>query len=460
MSFSLLAIDDDATLLASLQKVLKQNGYPADIESNPLSARERLREKSYDCILLDVRMPGINGLELLQEIISQYPGTDVIMVSGQSNIAIAVEAIKMGATDFIEKPIDPDKLLIVLNNIRHKQSLAAERDILYAELESNFRMIGQSRVFMELIDTIRLVAATNAKILITGESGTGKELVAWSLHHNSKRRGKPYIKLNCAAIPSELLESELFGHEKGAFTGATQAKTGKFAAADGGTLFLDEIGDMALPLQAKLLRALEEQEIEVVGSNRPRSVDVRVVAASNKDLPAMVENQSFRGDLYHRLNVVNISVPPLRERSDDVAPLVNFFVERYAGEYNKRIAPLSSEAMRLLMQFQWPGNIRQLRNVIEKLVIFCRDGEISKSDVSAALGLKPAKINTMASRATEQELTLRESLEQYEKVHIEEALHEHQWKIQETANALGIDRTNLFKKMKKLGIQKSSEWYI
>jgi transcriptional regulator with GAF, ATPase, and Fis domain len=326
--------------------------------------------------------------------------------------------------------------------------LIQEKTVLFEELEENFRMVGVSPQLTKIVNTIKTIAETKAKVLITGESGTGKELIAWAVHHNSKRSGKPYIKLNCASIPEELLESELFGHKKGSFTGAYNNYKGKFIAADGGTLFLDEIGDMSINLQSKLLRVLEDEEVQAVGESASVKIDVRIVAATNKNLEVEILNGKFREDLYHRLNVVKIEVPPLRERKEDILPISYLFLRKYTDIYNKKISSFSPKTEAYLNNNPWRGNVRELRNFIEKCVLFAKRNEIGFDVVSEIISTK------FDAKEEVNNENLRIAKNKFEREHIISVLNKHNWKVLETATALGIDRAHLFKKMKQLSIEK------
>ncbi len=451
MNYRILAVDDDFNFLKSLKVFLENKGYEVETISNSAYAFDFIKEKNFDCILIDVKMPGINGVDLLKIAVNMYPSIPIIMVSGQSNINIAVEALKYGAYDFIEKPIDPKKLFQTIKNALDKRSLLKEKENLQTALKSKNKFIGKSNEFYALLNQIKTIADTPAKVLILGETGTGKELVAWALHHNSQRIGKPYIKINCASIPPELLESELFGHKKGAFTGAHESHIGKFIAADGGTLFLDEIGDMSIDLQAKLLRVLEENEVDIIGYNNPQKIDVRFIAATNQNLEQKIQEGTFREDLYHRLNVVQIEIPPLRKRKDDILPLAYHFVEDFNVVYNKQVRKLSRQVEGILLQQQWLGNIRELKNVIEKLVLFSSNTEITIQDFQKIIKNSTKIIDELDNISYTQ--NLRTAKNNFEKEYITNALKKQNWQIQETAKILGIDRTNLFKKMRKYGIE-------
>jgi DNA-binding NtrC family response regulator len=454
MSTRILVIDDDENLLKSLRKILRLQDYSVDAISNPIQVADLLESQAYDCILLDVRMPGVSGLDLLSKILKQCPTTPVIMISGQSNIATAVQSLKDGAYDFIEKPIDPERLFVAVKNAVQKKVLQEEKDTIFQELQARFRMIGESPAMKAVFQRIAEVANTAAKVLILGESGTGKELVAWAIHHNSDRKSKPYVKLNCAAIPSELLESEIFGHRKGSFTGAVSERKGKFIEAHGGSLFLDEIGDMNIHLQAKLLRVLDSNEVEVIGENFPRNVDVRVIAATNHVLEKMVEEGTFRNDLYHRLNVVRIIIPPLRERPEDILPLGLHFLREFNSIYNKQVLSFKRQASALLMNYHWPGNVRELRNVMEKLVIFAHNKEIGIHNLQSALDINSTFGKTSSGMLEDEVIPLKNANQNFEKEYILTCLDKLNWKINDTAAALAIDRSNLFKKMRKHGIHK------
>ena len=444
----ILAVDDDETFLHSLKKVLISLGYSVETENVPTEVFNRIKSNGFDAILMDVKMPGVNGIELLEKILSFDPLLPVIFISGQSTINIAVEAMKLGAFHFIEKPIDKKKIETVLRNATNFRQLSKENTLLLNEIASHFEMIGESQSMKEIFQTIESIAKTNAKVLITGETGTGKELVARAIHMHSNRANQPYVKVNCAAIPAELLESELFGHIKGSFSGAINDKIGKFKAADNGTLFLDEIGDMSYNLQSKILRVLEEGEIEVIGKNNSQKVDVRVIAATNKVLNDEIKKGNFREDLFHRLNVINIHIPPLRERKEDIKPLVYFFLEKFNSVYNKKIVGLSERAFAILLKSEWRGNVRELRNIVEKLVLYSQSDYLDVTDVLKVFENKSSFVEDNES------LELKEAKANFEKDYITNALILHDGKILETAKSLGLDRSNLFKKMKAFGIDK------
>ena len=375
----ILIIDDQAPIRRVLRDILENESYQVDDVGSGIEALQLIKEQEYDAIFCDIKMDGMDGIEVL-EAIKQVSDTPVIMITGHGTVDTAVEAFKKGAFDFISKPPDLNRLLITLRNALDKKNLATENKVLKRAVKVQNEMIGESAPMLEVKEMIAKVAPTNARVLITGENGTGKELVARQMHELSQRSSGPFIEVNCAAIPSELIESQLFGHEKGSFTSAIKQKKGDFELADGGTLFLDEIGDMSLSAQAKVLRALQENKIVRVGGEKEIPVNVRILAATNKNLKAEIEKGNFREDLYHRLSVIVINVPPLRERKDDIPLLVSNFMEIIAQDMGKPIPTLEPEAMEALKQYQWTGNIRELRNIVERLLILCGDS-ITKDEV-------------------------------------------------------------------------------
>ena len=375
----ILIIDDEAPIRRVLRDILENESYQVDDAATGMEALQHIKEQDFDAIFCDIKMPEMDGIETL-EAIRKESEVPVIMLSGHGTIDTAVEAIKKGAFDFIPKPPDLNRLLITLRNALDKKNLTTENKVLKKAVKIQNQMIGESGPMLQVKDMIEKVAPTNARVLITGENGTGKELVARQLHELSQRSGGPFIEVNCAAIPSELIESQLFGHEKGSFTSAIKQKKGDFELADGGTLFLDEIGDMSLSAQAKVLRALQENKIVRVGGEKEIPVNVRILAATNKNLKNEIEKGNFREDLYHRLSVIVIQVPPLRERKDDIPLLVTNFMEIIAQDMGKPAPTFKADAMEALKQYQWTGNIRELHNIVERLAIFCGD-TITKDDV-------------------------------------------------------------------------------
>ncbi|MDD4141770.1 MAG: sigma-54 dependent transcriptional regulator [Bacteroidales bacterium] len=375
----ILVIDDEATIRRTLKEILEYEKYAVDTAETAIAAIEMLKQAHYELILCDVKMPGMDGIEFLSQAITMTDAS-IVMISGHGTIETAVDAIKKGAYDYIAKPLDLNRLLVTVRNALDKNSLVAEAKILKQKIYSRYRIVGESDAIKDILSLIDKVAVTDARVLITGENGTGKELVAHQLHEKSLRAAAPFVEVNCAAIPSELIESQLFGHEKGSFTSAVKMRKGDFELANGGTLFLDEIGDMSLAAQAKVLRALQEGRIMRVGGEKEIVVDVRVIAATNKNLREEIEKGNFREDLYHRLSVILINVPPLRERTGDIPLLANYFLTELSGKMGK--APLSfmPEALEKLSQMPWRGNIRELHNVVERLIILC-DKVITESDV-------------------------------------------------------------------------------
>lgn len=375
----LLIIDDEKSIRNTLKDILSSEKYLVDTAENGMLALELIKKQTYDVILCDIKMPGIDGMEVLEKTL-EMSDTPIIMISGHGTIDTAVDAIKKGAFDYISKPPDLNRLLITIRNAMDKSRLITETKVLKKQVDQKWEMIGESEPLLVIKEMITKVASTNARVLITGENGTGKELVAKALHNQSNRVKSPFIEVNCAAIPSELIESQLFGHEKGSFTSAIKQRRGDFEQAHGGTLFLDEIGDMSLSAQAKVLRALQENKITRVGGEKEISVDVRIIAATNKNLNEEIKNSRFREDLYHRLSVILIHVPPLRDRIQDIPLLANHFIESISIQQNKVIPIIEETAIKALQALKWTGNIREFHNVIERLVILC-DQKITAEDV-------------------------------------------------------------------------------
>jgi two-component system nitrogen regulation response regulator NtrX len=439
----LLVVDDDPKIRATLRGLLEDEGHSVAEASDGQQALETLGNKHFDVVLLDVKMPRMGGLEALDLIREEAPSTGVIMVSGESTIATAVQALKRGAFDFIEKPVDPDQLLAVLVQAAQLAELRRSGGHGRGAREDDLGILGQSPAITALLAEIRRVGPSNGRVLVTGENGSGKELVAEALHRLSKRAAGPFVKLNCAAIPKDLVESELFGYERGAFTGAMQSKKGRLELADEGTLFLDEIGDLSLESQAKLLRAIETGELERVGGTRTVSFDVRIVSATNKDLASAMESGLFRSDLFYRLNVVPIHVPPLRERGNDVSLLARHFLESFCAAEGKPPKRLTPEALAVLQEYRWPGNVRELRNLMERAAILVEGAEVSAEDLAPWLESGPVP---------EDGVGLRGEIERREADAIRRALESANWNVTQAAAGLGIDRTNLHRKMRKYGI--------
>ncbi|MEZ5103860.1 MAG: sigma-54 dependent transcriptional regulator [Draconibacterium sp.] len=376
----ILVIDDERSIRNTLKDILEYEKYVVELAEDGSKGIEKVKGAEFDVVLCDIKMPGLDGIEVLEHLVEIAPDTPVVMISGHGNIDTAVDSIKKGAFDYIEKPLDLNRLLITIRNAMDKSNLVTETKILKKKVAKKFQIIGESPAIKEVIEMADRVAPTDARVLITGANGTGKELVARRIHDQSNRSGGPFIEVNCAAIPSELIESELFGHEKGAFTSAVKQRQGKFEQANGGTLFLDEIGDMSLSAQAKVLRALQESIITRVGGDKHIKVDVRVVAATNKNLSVEIASNNFREDLYHRLSVILIHVPALNDRLDDIPLLASYFISQICSEYGIPEKTVTNEAIAELQKLNWTGNIREFRNVIERLIILC-DQAITDSDV-------------------------------------------------------------------------------
>lgn len=449
---TILVIDDEPNILTTVKRSLELEGYDVQVAANPAAGLAIAAERDIDLILLDVMMPDETGIELLPKLRASAPETVVVMMSGNATIETAVQATKAGAHDFLEKPLSGDKLLLTVHNALTYARLRGENARLRRRMETDFAMIGRGSAMQAIFDKVSKTAPSTGRVLITGENGTGKELVARAIHQHSRRAEGPFVKLNCAAIPSELIESELFGHEKGAFTGAMQQRRGKFELADGGTLFLDEIGDMTPNAQAKVLRVLQEGELERVGSGETIKVDVRVVAATNKDLTSEIAAGRFREDLYYRLAVVPIEVPPLRARKDDIPLLVEHFLNQVCTDNDRRRKTVSSAAMTLLMQHDWPGNVRELRNVVERLVILSETEMISDRDVSDALPSVHAVKATYARGTPFKDLA-----NAAERSIILAALEANGHHVSNTARELQLERSHLYKKMRSLGIDPRPE---
>jgi two-component system nitrogen regulation response regulator NtrX len=444
----ILIVDDETGVRNALSGVLRDEGYQVEAVDSGEACLDRAIRSSFDAIVLDIWLPGMDGLATLAKLQDRRVDAPVVMISGHGNIESAVRAIKMGAFDFVEKPLSLDKTVLVVGNAVRQRRLEAENRELRATVGRKQTIVGESYVMRQLLEQIAMAAPTNGRVLIYGENGTGKELVARTIHGNSRRARGPFIEVNCAAIPEELIESELFGHMRGSFTGATADRRGKFELADGGTLFLDEIGDMSLKTQAKVLRALQEQVVEPVGGSASVRVDVRVIAATNKDLPTEIRAGRFREDLYFRLNVIPIFVPPLRERGHDVILLAEHFVAELAREYGRRPKHFDSGAVTGLRSYRWPGNVRELRNVIERLMIMVPGDTITLPNLAFLEGsaaLAPEAPDAPA-------LPLHEARDRFEREYILRALAAHHGNISRTADALGVERSNLYRKMRGFGI--------
>ncbi|MBZ5701932.1 MAG: sigma-54 dependent transcriptional regulator [Acidobacteriia bacterium] len=452
----LLLVDDDPSTLASLARAFRMAGHEATVCDNAARAAELLRAESFDLIFSDVVMPGKDGLALLEELKAAGVQTPVILISGQASVEMAVRAVKLGALDFLEKPLSTDKLLVTVENALRLTRLEEENRELRRRL-GRHELVGSGPAMRKLLAQINRVAPSETRVCILGETGTGKELVARAIHEKSARRDAPFITLNCAAVPAELIESELFGHEKGAFTGAAARHTGKFEQAGGGTLFLDEIGDMPLAMQAKLLRVLEEGEVERVGGGQPVRVNVRVLVATHRNLEELVRHNGFRSDLFHRVYVFPLLLPPLRERLEDFPELTAHFARQVAAQNGWREKEFSAEAIAELRRYSWPGNVRELRNVVERLVLLAAEDVVTPADVRLALPALAAGAPANAAAGVAASPagaggTLAERVEAFEREVLFAELRRHNFHMTNVARALGLERSHLYKKCQQLGI--------
>jgi len=440
----ILVVDDEWAMQEALRDWLKEDGYEVGLASSGEEAIVKAKQKNWEVILLDLKMPGMDGLEALKRLKEVNPEAEILMMTAYATVDTAVQAMKEGAFDYLVKPFDPDEVQMQIKKIVQHKDLVLENLLLRKTLEEKFQydeIIGKSDAMQEIFGMISRVAPTDSTVLITGESGTGKELIAQAIHANSQRSYMPFIAISCGALPDTLLESELFGYEKGAFTGAIHAKRGRFEMADGGTLFLDEIGDISLKTQVGLLRVLQQKEISRLGSEKTTKVDVRILAATNRDLKQAIQEERFREDLYYRLNVISIHIPPLRERTEDIPLLVETFVRKFCAEMNKEEKKVGPSALKILMDYDWPGNVRELENVIERALVIGQGREILPDDLPFSKGVL---------RPTE----LPKSLKLMEKIHIERILKENDWNISKAARELEIDRQTLYNKMQKYEINK------
>jgi two-component system nitrogen regulation response regulator NtrX len=455
---SILVVDDEPGVRSSISGVLKDEGFDVDAVGTGEECLERANGEAFDVIVLDIWLPGLDGLTTLQRLRERQIDSQVVIISGHGNIESAVRAIKMGAFDFIEKPLSLEKTVLVIRNALRQRDLEAENRVLRAKVDrqQQYTMVGESPAMLRLREQVALAAPTNGRVLILGDNGTGKELVARTIHNTSRRKSGPFIEVNCAAIPEELIESELFGHVRGAFTGAVADKPGRFEQANTGTIFLDEIADMSLKTQAKVLRVLQEQVMERVGGTQRIKVDVRVLAATNKDLVEEIRAGRFREDLYFRLNVVPIFVPSLRQRQDDIAPLADHFMALLAAEYGRRPKRLAPEAAARLRQYSWPGNVRELRNVIERLIIMVSGDTITAQDLGF-LGRDGADGVAAAEPGPGPLRPLSEARDEFEKDYILQTLAAQQGNMSRTAEVLGVERSNLYKKLRAFGVTPRSE---
>jgi two-component system nitrogen regulation response regulator NtrX len=456
MKARILVIDDEAAIRESIRMILVYEGYDCLVAATGPDGLALVERESPDLVFLDIKMPGMDGLEVLDRIRAQHESLPVVIISGHGTVSTAVEATKRGAFDFIEKPLSSERVLLTVRNALDQGRLSSEVRHLKHLDELRHEMIGQSPALLQVMEAMSRAAPTNATVLILGESGVGKELVARAVHRNSQRSRERFVQVNCAAIPEELIESELFGHEKGSFTGATEKQVGKFEQADKGTIFLDEVGDMSAKTQAKVLRVLQEGEVERLGSARTLKVDVRVIAATNKDLEGEIERGTFREDLYFRLSVIPIRVPPLRERKEDIPLLVRHFGEVFSRENNFKARRFTPAALELMQQHRWKGNIRELRNTVERLVIMAPGEAIDVPDVRGVLRVEaPGGDGHEGTR--EKPGTLREFKESAERSFLVDKLRENAWNISKTAEVIGTPRSNLYKKLEQYGISQEND---
>lgn len=444
---SILIVDDERGIRETLRGVLEDEGFTVETASTGEECLEIARKSNFACILLDIWLgDGIDGLTTLAKLREDGVDAAVVMISGHGNIETAVKSTKLGAFDFIEKPLSLDRTVVTVKNAIRQRQLEITNAQLQSELAEQYVMVGDSVVMRALRKQISIVAPTDGRVLISGESGTGKELVARAIHAQSKRRSSAFVEINSAAIPEELVESELFGHAKGAFSGATRSKKGKFEIADGATLFLDEIGDMSPRVQAKMLRVLEEQRFEPVGSNTPVSVDVRVISATNKPLDGLIENGNFRSDLFYRLNVIPFQIPPLRERAEDVPQLVEHFNQKFSHEYGKQPKQFADDAIEALQNYDWFGNVRELKNTIERIVIMTPKVKIGADD------LPEMESSTERSAVSFRFPTFKEATDAYQREFILHKLAEFDGSVAKAAEEMGVDRSHLYRRMRNLGI--------
>lgn len=446
MADSILIVDDERGIRDTLRAVMQDEGFVADVVATGEDCLRAVEQRAYGCILLDVWLPKMDGLETLKELREAGCDSAVVIISGHGNIETAVRATKLGAFDFIEKPLSIEKTLLAVRNAIRQQRLELMNAEMTAELSLQYKMVGESVAMRALRKQISVVAPSDGRVLIYGESGTGKELVARAIHAQSRRAGAPFVEVNSAAIPDELIESELFGHVKGAFTGATAAKKGKFELADGATLFLDEIGDMSQKVQAKVLRVLEEQRFEPVGSGTAISVDVRVIAATNKRLEIEMEQGAFRPDLFYRLNVIPFELPPLRDRAEDIPALVEHFNQHFSLAYGKKPKEFETEALDDLQNYSWPGNVRELRNTIERVVIMIPAVRVAAGDL-------PPRGKEEAPAASFRFPSFKDATDAYHREFIQRKLEEAEGNVSRAAELMGVDRSHLYRRMRALGIQ-------
>jgi two-component system, NtrC family, nitrogen regulation response regulator NtrX len=447
---TILIVDDEKEICESMKMILEYEGYSVNYSTSAIKGLNLAEEKQISCLLLDIQMPEMSGFEVLKKVKEVNPSLSVVIISAHGSVENAIKATRLGAFDFIEKPIDRDKLLISVRNAVEQVKLLTENIEIKKTLEVDGEILGQSKGIKSILELIDKVAPLDTRVLITGENGTGKELVARAIHKKSQRKDKSFIEVNCAAIPNELIESELFGHEKGSFTGAFTQRIGKFELANKGTIFLDEVGDMSAQAQAKVLRAIEDGKIERVGGGKKIDVDVRIIAATNKELSEEIQKEKFREDLFHRLNVIPINVPPLRERKDDIPILANAFSKSITTRHKKPPVKFLEDAIKLLQEMNWSGNVRELKNIIERIIIIIDKREIARSDIEILLKPGQATMDDIIDDSN----SFQEFKEKAERAFILKQLNENSWNISKTAELLDIQRSHLYNKMKKYGIEK------
>ena len=460
MKARILVVDDEAEIRRSVRMILEYEGHDVQEASSGPEALALVQREPPDLVFLDIKMPGMDGLEVLQKMREVNEALPIVIISGHATVSTAVEATKLGAFDFIEKPLSSERVLVTIRNVLDQSRLADENRSLKRAVEARHHMVGESPALRQIWDAIKRAAPTNATVLLLGESGVGKELVARAIHRNSLRSRERFVQVNCAAIPEELIESELFGHEKGSFTGATEKQIGKFEQADRGTIFLDEVGDMSAKTQAKVLRVLQEGEVERLGSARTIKVDVRVIAATNKDLEAEIEKGNFREDLYFRLSVIPIRVPPLRDRRDDIPVLVRHFVDVFSRDNNRRPQRFTAAALEYLQKARWKGNVRELKNTVERLLIMTPGDPIDVDDLREFVRTEAPKTAPAAGGADaerERPGTLREFKESAEREFLVQKLRENGWNISKTAEVIGTPRSNLYKKLEQYAISQEND---
>ncbi len=463
----ILVVDDEAIVCESCQRILQEEGYEVECALSGKEAFERMKENPFDIVITDLKMPGIDGMEVLKTLRQEYPDVIVIMITGFSTVETAVKAMKLGAFDYIPKPFTPDEVSVVVKKAFEKRNLMLENIYLRQELQEKYgfhNIVGKSKKMQEIYRIIAKVAPTDSTVLIYGHSGTGKELIARAIHFNSPRREKPFVPVDCAVLSENLLESELFGHIKGSFTGAVTTKPGLFEVADGGTLFLDEVGNISPAIQAKLLRVLQEREFTPVGGTKAKKVDIRLIAATNRDLEKMIKEETFREDLYYRLNIVPISIPPLKERQEDIPLLASHFLKKYAEEMGKPVKGFSPEAMKRLMRYSWPGNVRELENVIERSVVMIDEEMVQAEHLVLPVQAEEERegqeiqIPVTSDELKEIKKHLREkAVEDVEKAFILSALERNNWNVTRASEEVGMLRPNFQALMRKYNIRAREE---